>query len=163
MRTRKQPRTRRKPKAATSDVLGQARQAARISPKWRRHYNRLLQLRDHLRHRQVGLAQDARQEQPSLSTHMADAGTDTYDQDFALGILSSEQDALYEIEQALHRIRDGTYGICELTGKRIESERLQAIPWARFTAAAEKQLEKEGAVTRHRLGPRDTVPRERSK
>ena len=81
----------------------------------------------------------------------------------AIGILSSEQDALYEIEQALHRIRDGTYGICELSGKRIESERLQAIPWARFTAAAEKQLEKEGAVTRHRLGPRDTVPRERSK
>ena len=90
MRTRKQPRTRRKSKAATSDVLGQARQAARISPKWRRHYNRLLQLRDHLRHRQVGLAQDARQEQPSLSTHMADAGTDAFDRDFATAVYQSQ-------------------------------------------------------------------------
>ncbi len=154
---------RRKPKAASSDVLGQARPAARINPKWRRQYDRLLQLRDHLLHRQVDLAQDGRQGQPSFSTHMADAGTDNYDQDFALGILSSEQDALYEIAQALQRIRDGTYGICELIGKRIETGRLQAIPWARFTAAAEKQLEKEGALTRHRLGPRDAVPRERSK
>jgi len=88
---------------------------------------------------------------------MADAGTDTFDRDFALGMLSSEQDALYEIDEALNRIRDGTYGKCELTGKPIEPQRLEAIPWTRFSAAAEKQLEREGAVKKTRLGPRETV------
>jgi len=107
--------------------------------------------------RQGGLAQEAVEQQPAFSTHMADAGTDTFDRDFALGMLSSEQDALYEIDEALNRIRDGTYGKCELTGRPIERERLEAIPWTRFSAAAEKQLEREGALRKTRLGPRETV------
>jgi RNA polymerase-binding transcription factor DksA len=74
-------------------------------------------------------------------------------------MLSSEQDALYEIDEALNRIRDGRYGKCELTGKRIEAPRLEAIPWTRFSAAAERQLEREGALKRARLGPRETVAR----
>jgi RNA polymerase-binding transcription factor DksA len=116
-----------------------------------------MELREHLLRRQGGLAQDAVDEQPSFSSHMADAGTDTFDRDFALGMLSSEQDALYEIDEALNRIRDGTYGKCELTGKPIEAARLEAIPWTRFSAAAEKQLEREGVVKRTHLGPRETV------
>jgi RNA polymerase-binding transcription factor DksA len=111
-----------------------------------------------LRH-QNGLAQEAAEQQPAFSTHMADAGTDTYDRDFALGMLSSEQDALYEIDEALNRIRNGIYGKCEVTGKPIEATRLEAIPWTRFSAAAEKQLEREGAVRKTRLGPRETVAR----
>jgi RNA polymerase-binding transcription factor DksA len=90
---------------------------------------------------------------------MADAGTDQYDRDFALGLLSSEQDALYQVEQAMDRVRNGTYGICELTGKRIEAERLEAIPWTRFSLAAEAQLEKAGLRRRARLGDRQTVGR----
>jgi DnaK suppressor protein len=109
--------------------------------------------------RQGGLAQEAADQLPAFSTHMADAGTDTYDRDFALGMLSSEQDALYEIDEALNRIRDGNYGKCEVTGKPIEATRLEAIPWTRFSAAAEKQLEREGAVRKTRLGPRETVAR----
>ncbi len=85
--------------------------------------------------------------------HMADAGTDSYDRDVALSMLSHEQDAIYEIEQALNRIRNGTYGICELTGKRIARGRLAAIPWTRFSVAAERALEREGAVAHARLGP----------
>ena len=88
---------------------------------------------------------------------MADAGTDAYDRDFALGMLSTEADALNEIDHAIDRIRNGTYGICELTGKRIENERLDAIPWTRFSITAEKQLEREGQVKRAGLGPRETV------
>jgi RNA polymerase-binding transcription factor DksA len=116
-----------------------------------------MELREHILRRQGGLAQDANDQQPAFSTHMADAGTDTFDRDFALGMLSSEQDALYEIDEALNRIRDGTYGKCELTGKPIEAPRLEAIPWTRFSAAAEKQLEREGVVKKTRLGPRETV------
>lgn len=118
-----------------------------------------MDLRDHILRRQGGLAKEANDQQPAFSTHMADAGTDTFDRDFALGMLSSEQDSLYEIDEALDRIRDGTYGKCELTGKPIESARLDAIPWTRFSAAAEKQLERDGVVKKTRLGPRETVPK----
>src|SRR5436190_24325742 len=131
MAIRRQPETRsrssRKRKAATADVLGSLARRPRVPSKWRKNYEHLIQLRNHLVNRRQTLSKDALEQQPSFSTHMADAGTDTFDRDFALGMLSSEQDALYEIEQALNRIRNGTYGICELTGKRIDPRRLDAI------------------------------------
>ena len=88
---------------------------------------------------------------------MADAGTDSFDRDLSLSRASSGQDAVYEIDQAINRIHNGTYGICELTGKPIEAARLEAIPWARFSVEAEKKLEKEGAVRRARLAPREAM------
>jgi RNA polymerase-binding transcription factor DksA len=149
------PKPRRK--AGTVEVLGARSRVVRVAGKWQHHYERLTELLGHLVRHQADLAQDAREEQPSFSLHIADAGTDSFDRDFALGLLSSEQDAIYEIEQALKRIRDGSYGRCELTGKPIEPARLEAIPWTRFTAAAKKQLEREGVVQRARLGPRRSV------
>jgi RNA polymerase-binding transcription factor DksA len=116
-----------------------------------------MELRVHILNRQGGLAREALDQQPAFSSHMADAGTDTFDRDFALGMLSTEQDALYEIDEAINRIRNGNYGKCELTGKPIEAARLEAIPWTRFSAAAERQLEREGVVKKARLGPRETV------
>ncbi len=157
MATRMPTRSRRKPRAATADVLPEAPSKERINAKWRGYYQRLSTLREHLLNRQGGLAQEANEQQPAFSSHMADAATDEFDRDFALGMLSSEQDALYEIDEALNRIRSGTYGKCELTGKPIEAARLEAIPWTRFSAAAEKQLEREGALKKARLGPRETV------
>jgi len=109
--------------------------------------------------RKNGLINDAKGEQDAYSLHMADVATDSFDRDIALSFLSSEQDALYEIDAALERIRNRTYGICELTGKPIEAKRLEAIPWTRFSAAAEKELEKDGALRRPHLGPRGPVPR----
>lgn len=91
---------------------------------------------------------------------MGDAGSDAYDRDLALGMLSSEQNMVFEIDQALNRMRTGTYGTCELTGKRISRERLEAIPWARFTAEAERSLERDGVIRLARLGPREAVARE---
>jgi DnaK suppressor protein len=67
-------------------------------------------------------------------------------------LLSSEQNALYEIEQALKRIEDGSFGVCEATGKAINAERLEAIPWARFSTEAERDLELRGVVAHARLG-----------
>src|SRR5438045_6569938 len=156
-RTKQPPRRRR---AATADVVGSNIQPnERVPGKWKKHYRHLMDTRDFLRERQGELVKDASEEQPAFSLHMADAGTDSFDRDFALSRVSSEQDALYEIEDALMRIRRGTYGICELTGKPIERERLEALPWARFSAAAEKQLEKEGHVRRTRLAPREALAR----
>jgi len=150
---------RTRPKAATTDVLAGPAATPRIKTKWRGHYNRLTELLEFIRRRLNDFNRDAHDAPPNFSTHMADAGTDTYDRDLALSLLSVEQDAVYEIEEALMRIRDGTYGICELTGKPIEPERLEVIPWTRFRAATEKQLEREGALKRARLGPRESVAR----
>ena len=116
-------------------------------------------MRDSLLRRQNDLVKDATEEQPAFSLHMADAGTDSFDRDFALSRISSEQDAVYEIDEAMMRIRRGTYGICELTGKPIERHRLEAIPWTRFSADAEKLLEKEGQIRRTRLAPREALAR----
>src|SRR5204863_1489642 len=124
--------------ANTIEVLGAAVRRARIPPRWKAHYQRLDALRDHLLNKKNGLTQDARQEPPTFSMHMADAGTDTYDRDWALSMLSSEQNALYEIEEAMNRIRNGTFGKCDLTEKNIEPERLAAIPWTRFSTEAER-------------------------
>jgi DnaK suppressor protein len=148
---------RRKRRAVTSEVLAPPQPKPRVPNKWRAHFERLTKLRDQLLRSGKMLVEDAREENPTFSTHMADAGTDTFDQDFALGMLSTEQDSIYEIEQALERIRDGTYGICQLTGKPIDERRLAAIPWTRFTADAERELEREGEIRRARLGQRDTV------
>ena len=160
---RKPSRSRRKPRAATTDVLGPPAKPERIPARYKKYYDRLIDLRDSLLNRRSDLVRDGTEELPGYSTHMADAGTDEYDRDFALSMLSSEQDALYEIEQALQRMRDGTYGICELTGEPIERARLEAIPWTRFTAEAEKQLEREGAVKKTRLAPPQRVPKVQAK
>jgi len=85
---------------------------------------------------------------------MADAASDTYDSDWALSMLSSDQNALYEIEQAINRIENGSFGKCELTGQSIEPERLAVIPWTRFSMEAQRQLEATGAITRTRLADR---------
>jgi RNA polymerase-binding transcription factor DksA len=157
MRPRHKKRSPRKRRANTNDVLGPISKPERIRPKWRRHYQHLIELLKTLAERQSTLSKDALEENPVFSTHMADAATDTYDRDFALSVLSAEQNAVYEIEEALDRVRNGRYGICELTGKPIEPERLEAIPWTRFTAAAEKELERDGAVDHTRLGQREGV------
>jgi DnaK suppressor protein len=149
-----------RPKATARDILGAPLQSQEIVPsKWRKHFNRLIKIREQLRGQKELLTRDVHEEQPAFSLHMADAGTDNFDRDLALSMLSSEQNALYEIEQALDRIRKGTYGICEMTGKKIGAERLEAIPWTRFSMEAERELESNGQVGRARLAGRERIPR----
>ncbi len=74
-----------------------------------------------------------------------DQGSVNFDREFALNLMSSEQDVVYEIDEALQRIKDGTYGICEMTGNPIEKERLKAIPYARYSVAAKTEMEREQA------------------
>jgi RNA polymerase-binding transcription factor DksA len=116
-----------------------------------------LDLRERLLNQMSGLAKESAEQLASYSLHMADSGTDNFDRDFALSLLSSDQDAIYEIEEALKRIERNTYGVCELTGKPIPKARLEAIPWTRFTVEAQAQLEKEGALRQRRLGSLGTV------
>ena len=129
----------------------------KIKPQWAKFYQHLLELRDRLLNQMNGLARESAQEMPGYSLHMADSGTDNFDRDFALSLLSSDQDAVYEIEEALKRIEKNTYGICELTGKTIPRTRLSAMPWTRFTVEAQAQLERDGALRQRRLGALGTV------
>jgi len=124
----------------------------KVRSDWIKYYNNLLALRERLIEQMDGLAKESAEQIPGYSLHMADSGTDTFDRDFALSLLSSDQDAVYEIEEAIRRIERSTYGVCELTGKTIPKARLDAIPWTRFTVEAQAQLERDGALRSRRLG-----------
>ncbi|MCC5850451.1 MAG: TraR/DksA C4-type zinc finger protein [Verrucomicrobia bacterium] len=82
------------------------------------------------------------------SQHSADHGTDNFDREFALSLATSEQDVLYEVDEALMRIQEGTYGICEMSGVRIEKARLEVIPYTRFSVQAQTQMEQGRAKYR---------------
>ncbi len=129
----------------------------KVKPEWHGFCQHLLELREQLVRQMNGLAEESAQELAGYSLHMADSGTDNFDRDFALSLLSSDQDAVYEIEEALKRIEKKTYGVCELTGKAIPRARLEAIPWTRFTVEAQAQLEREGALKSRRLGQLGTI------
>jgi DnaK suppressor protein len=77
----------------------------------------------------------------SMPIHMADLGSDNYEQEFALGLMDSERKLLREIDDALQRIERRVYGICEGTGKPIPKARLQAQPWARYCVEYARMLE----------------------
>ena len=145
----------RKPKADTKAVLGNSTGTSKVPAKWQAHYRRLIKMRDEINGKRSRLVDQARElKHRAHGDSIADSGTDTYDQDFALGIASSEQQALFEIEEALNRVKTGRYGICEATGKRIDAARLEAIPWTRFSTEAERDLEASNAVDRARIGER---------
>jgi len=77
----------------------------------------------------------------NLPIHMADMGTDNYEQEFTLGLVEKDRQLLREINVALAKIRDGTYGICEGTGKPITKARLEAKPWAKYSIEYTRKLE----------------------
>jgi DnaK suppressor protein len=149
--------------ATAASILGEPAVRVRkngevkVKGEWAKYYHHLLELREQLLKQMSGLAKESAQEMAGYSLHMADSGTDNFDRDFALSLLSSDQDAIYEIEEALKRIEKNTYGVCELTGKPIPKARLEAIPWTRFTVQAQAQLEREGALRQRRLGALGTV------
>ncbi|MEY2546714.1 MAG: DnaK suppressor protein [Verrucomicrobiota bacterium] len=137
-------------------LLGNNHKSRKLDPFTKKQKEKLLQLRDAMVDSMAGVAQDtlrARAEGSEASAfgmHQADAGSDAYDRDFALSLLSQEQDALYEIDQALKRIEQGTYGTCEMSGKPILRARLEAIPFARLTVECQSQLEKQNKMSRVR-------------
>lgn len=78
--------------------------------------------------------------------HMADQGSDTYDQSLNLDLAASQRTIMNDIDAALMRIESGTYGICELLGKPIKSERLRNTPWARFSIEAARMIEDDPSL-----------------
>lgn len=78
----------------------------------------------------------------NISIHMPDAGSDNYEIEHTLGLMDSERKLMKEIDEALDRTENGTYGICEGSGKPIPRARLEAIPWAKYCVAYAAMLEK---------------------
>ena len=129
----------------------------RVKAKWKKYYDILLDLRGRLMNQMGDLKKDSAEEMPGYSMHMADSGTDNFDRDSALSLLSADQDAVYEIDEALKRIEEDIYGICELTNKPIPKTRLNAVPWARYTVDSQAKLEKDGAIRHRKLGTLGTL------
>ena len=110
---------------------------------------RLTDLRDSYLNAIEGVANETIRMRPedgansAFGMHQADAGSDAYDRDFALSLLGKEQDALYEINEALKRIEQGVYGICEMSAQKIPQERLEALPFTRYTVTCQERIERQ--------------------
>ena len=156
---RKKGRATKAPTVGTRALLAYGQpvdKSRRLNPWLKQQHLRLLALKDTLLDSMTGVARDDLRtghdshEVSAHGLHQADAGSDAYDRDFALNLLSQEQDALFEIDEALKRIVSGTYGTCEMSGKAIPKARLEARPFARFTVECQNEIEKKNRFTRIR-------------
>jgi RNA polymerase-binding transcription factor DksA len=126
-----------------------------IPAKWLRYYKQLTALRTrcqqglsiHTEHA-IKRADAADEASSGYGQHLGDAGAESFERDFALNLLSGEQTLLAEINEAIERMRRGTYGICEQTRKPIPAARLQAIPYTRYTLEGQREMERMRRVRR---------------
>jgi len=156
-------------KATLDDLLGikQERRSTAldldekdVSAKFLPYYKKLKALRERLaksveeRSEQTlrSSSKDAAGDLSSYSQHIADAGTDAFDYDFALSLVSSDQEMLKEVDAAIQRIADGTYGVCEVTHKPIGRDRLNAVPFTRFSKEGQEQFERTRRRSSQRIG-----------
>jgi len=145
------------PKVNSERPKSAPRKPVKLTPFLKMQRQRLMALRDSILDSMAGVAKDTLRSRPegseasAFGMHQADAGSDAYDKDFALSLLSQEQDALYEIEEALKRVDNGTYGTCEMSGKPIPHPRLEALPFARFTVQCQTDIEKTRRFQRSRV------------
>ncbi len=173
MAAKKESKSKPAPKADEADPAEETREAPeaeasngetpaparKLTPFVEAQHQRLLELQDHLLDAMAGVAQDNLRsraegsEASAFGMHQADAGSDAYDRDFALNLLSQEQDALYEIQEAIKRVEEGTYGVCEISGQAIPEARLEAIPFARLTVECQEKLEQQPGYSSRSYGP----------
>jgi len=159
------------PKGKTTKAVGKAvgkavviprpqempKKPVKLTPFLKMQKQRLMALRDTILDSMAGVAKDTLRSRPegseasAFGMHSADAGSDAYDKDFALSLLSQEQDALYEIEEALRRVDLGTYGVCEMSGKQIMKARLEALPFARYTVECQAEVERQKKLHKARM------------
>lgn len=146
------PKKRKLGAASAMDILGfnpvqrpksAADQRKSIPRKFLKHYDQLVELRDRVRDGLDIHQQESEREldDPSDIPSQDDVGVDTFDRDFALSLMANEQEALYEIDQAIQRIVNGTYGTCEITGEPIDKERLLAVPFTRYSVKGQAEFE----------------------
>src|SRR5437763_1353570 len=132
--------------ATAADILGLNR-TSKIPARWSKQHERLIAERDRL------LACDRSPTEGSSvkMDDLGDAAADESQRCLSLVAACAAQANLVDVLEAIRRIERGTYGICEMTGKPIEAERLRAIPWTRYSLQGQKELEKAGFGHRHAL------------
>lgn len=86
---------------------------------------------------------DATGDLSAYTFHMADVASDSYDREFSLDLVSGEQKVLYQVDEALKKIEEGTYGVCEACGEKISKERLKAIPYTKLCRKCQQNTEKK--------------------
>jgi len=156
--------------ASISDILGitvsdsNSSSSKRIPPKWKKYHTLLLELLEEYESGVSNRASDvlkrsAKEDSGDLSSygqHMADVGTESFERDMALSMLSKDKHLISEIEAAIERIEDGTYGICEITGKAIPESRLLSVPYTRYTIEGQRKKE-ENDLRKLKMGSRQTI------
>ncbi|MDR1401622.1 MAG: TraR/DksA family transcriptional regulator [Puniceicoccales bacterium] len=114
-----------------------------IPLKYRKYYKLLLKLKNDVKIELSKLTNDNLAiSVGKVKQDGVDPEIESFDSEFAISLMANEQEALTEIEEAIQRIYDGTYGICELTEKPIESQRLLAVPFARYSIEGQQEIEK---------------------
>ena len=124
--------------------------AKHIDPRWQEQYQGLRDFRDYLLDELSEHKNEARGIQPDpLQAPNAESATSALLRDYLLGMSSTEQDTLIEVNAAIERIETGTYGTCEMTGQPIPAERLKAVPWTRYTVEAQASAEARNEAPVH--------------
>jgi RNA polymerase-binding transcription factor DksA len=141
--------------ASVADILGfnpkksttrPDRDASTVPTGWKPFYISLIKLRDQLK---VGLGArsadtigaSSRESSGELSVNSSDAGSESFDRDVAITMVAGEQEMLNEVESAIDRVFDGTYGVCEQTAKPIKQTRLKAVPYTRYSLEGQAEYE----------------------
>ncbi len=137
---------RSKPKIALVDLKGKVKLKTHLTAKQLRVFrDKLMQYRNQLLIDLGAIekeALDVNSDVSHMPIHMADVGSDAYDQDLKLGMAASERKRIRDIEEALVRIKKKTYGVCYLTGSVIPDARLNAKPWAKYTKESAEKIER---------------------
>ena len=121
----------------------------KVPEKWLEFYDSLIELRRHFKeeleiHTKDSLALDGSEDAAKYSgygTEQTDSDSGQFDREIAINMLAHEQDALFEVEEAISRIMSDRYGVCEITGKAISKPRLRAVPFTRYSLEGQKELE----------------------
>ncbi len=142
--------------ASIEDILGfggtsvgvsrPIRDEKKVPKQWMSFYKSLMSMRSTLKgsldERSVQTIGTSARESGELSLNSSDAGTETFDRDLALSMVANDHEALEEIEDAIDRIFDGTYGICQETKKPISKNRLNAVPFTRYSLEGQNHMER---------------------
>jgi RNA polymerase-binding transcription factor DksA len=132
--------------ATAADILGATRHF-KIPARWGKHYQRLCEERDRLMARDCSTCETSRAKLDDL----AEAAAEESQRSLSLVAASATQNTIFEVLAAIRRIERGTYGLCEITGEPIESERLRAIPWTRYSFRGQNEVEKGGYDRKYSL------------
>src|SRR5208282_6245415 len=132
--------------ATAEDILGLNRKP-QIPRQWAAHYRRLCAERDRLSARDRSTPQVS----STKLDELAEAGAEEWQRSMSWVAASATQEVLYEVVEAIQRIERGVYGVCEITGEQIEAERLEAIPWARYSIRGQNELEQGGQARKTAL------------